>query len=187
MSGRDDIEQAAQQARSQIREAREALAASRTARGGGRARSAREAERQLLSLRRSVAEDAKMLRERFTGQDPAATRTLRIAALGTSGAVAGVVGAALLGRGAITRGSNRRSVQRQAVALARALSAHTLAGASSDASAAAPTRRRRSRSGAVLLVLAGAVAAGAMLAQQRQSAPPDDDDLWLPVEPAGPA
>jgi len=186
MRGLDDLERAAVEARSQVREAREALASSRTARGGGRARDVKDAERQLLSLRGAVAEDARLLRARLTGEDAAATRGLRMAALGTSGAVVGLVGAGLLGRGALARRSDRRSVQRQALALARALSAQALSDVmGGDAAAHAP--RRRGRSGVVLLALAGAVATGVVLARQRRIAPIDPDDLWLPVEPSGPA
>lgn len=186
MRGLDDLERAADEARSQVREAREALASSRTARGGGRARDAKDAERQLQSLRGAVTEDARLLRKRLSGQDPAATRGLRIAALSASGTVAGIVGAALVGRGALTRRSDRRSLQRQASALARALAAQALTGVAGS-EPAPPTPRRRGRRGVMLLALAGAVTAGAMIAQQRRIAPVDPDDLWLPVEPSGPA
>jgi hypothetical protein len=190
MSARDDLEKAAEQARTQVRAAREALASSRDARGGGRARDAKEAERQLLSLRAAVSADVRSLRDRLSGQDPAASRALRNAALGTSGTIAAVVGAGLVGRSAISRRADRRTVQRQAVALARALAAQDRS-RSSDAptgdSSGSGRSRRRGRGGVTLLAFAGAVAAAALFAQQRRSAPIDPDDLWLPEEPSGPA
>jgi hypothetical protein len=190
MSARDDLEQAAEQARSRVREAREALASSRSALGGGPARTAKEAERQLLSLRRSVTDDVLSLRERLSGKDAGATRALRITALSTSGAIAGVVGAGLLSRNAITKRSERRSMQQQAVALARALAEQAVNAVDRDSAPTAPRSGRRSRGGrrrAALLALAGATATGVMVAQLRRNATIDEDDLWLPVEPSGPA
>jgi hypothetical protein len=189
MSARDDLERAAEEARAQVREAREALAASRAARSGGPARDRREAERQLLALRGAVEDDARTLRDRLTGQDPSATRSLRIAALTASGAVAGVVGLGLLGRGALTRSTERRHVERQARAVARALADQARAAASdlgARGSRPGPSVRRRGR-GALLLAVVGAAVAGAVVVQQRRSAPVDPDDLWLPEESVGPA
>jgi len=183
MSAFEGLGRATEEARAQVREARDALASSRAARGGGPARNAAEAERQLLALRDAITDDVRMLRERLGGQDPAASRARRNTALGVSGAIAGVVGAALIGRRAVTRGSQRRSVERQAVALARALSEQTLRDRS-DGSAGRSNERSRG-GGVALLAAAGAVAAGVLMAQRR-NVPIDEDDLWLPVEPTGP-
>jgi len=189
MSGLDDLNRAADQARAQVRDAREALAASREARGGGPARDRREAERQMLALRGAVEDDVRTLRGRLTGQDPSASRSLRVAALTASGAIAGVVGIAALGRSALSRGSERRRVERQALAVARVLADQARAAAAGVSSIAsrpsAPTRRR---GGSTLLLAAfGAAVAGAVIAQQRRAQPIDPDDLWLPEETVGPA
>jgi hypothetical protein len=190
MSGLDDLNRAAEQARAQVRQAREALAVSREARDGGPARDRREAERQMLTLRGAVEDDIRALRDRLTGQDPSASRSLRIAALTASGAIAGVVGVAALGRGALSRGSERRRVERQALAVARVLADQARAAAAGVGSAtsrpAAPTRRRRG-SGTLLLAAVGAAVAGAVIVQQRRAQPVDPDDLWLPEETVGPA
>jgi hypothetical protein len=190
MSGLDDLNRAADEARAQVREAREALAASRDARGGGRARDRSEAERQLLALRGAVEEDVRTLRDRLTGEDPTAARALRVAALATSGAIAGVVGLGVLGRSALSRSAERRSIERQALAVARVLADQARAAASGVSSAAsrpsAPSRRRRG-GGVLLLAVVGAAVAGAFVVQQRRSAPVDPDDLWLPEETVGPA
>jgi len=192
MSGLDDLNRAADEARDQVRAARDALAASRTARGGAPARSAKEAERQLAALRAAVSDDALLLRDRLAGgQDPAASGALRNAVLATAAAVTGVVGLGLLGRGAVRRGAERRSLQRQAVSLARVFAQQGLTSTSpgsrprSDASTAPASRGRGG--GILLLALAGAAAAGAVLVQQQRGAPVDPDDLWLPERSPGPA
>jgi hypothetical protein len=189
MRGLEDLNSAAEQARAQVREAREALAASRQARGGGGpARDRREAERQMLTLRGAVEDDVRTLRDRLTGQDPSATRSLRIAALTASGAIAGVVGVAALGRGALSRGSERRRVERQALAVARVLAEQARAAASGVGSATSrPSARTRRGGGTLLLAAVGAAVAGAVIVQQRRAQPVDPDDLWLPEETVGPA
>ena len=190
MSGLDDLNRAAEEARAQVREARDALAASRSARGGGPARNAREAERQLAALREVVADDVRTLRDRVTGKDPAAARALRIAALSTAGAIAGIVGVGVLGRSAVARGSDRRRIERQAIAVARALAdqVHVASGAGdSRAGRSSASGSRRRGGGMLALAVIGAAVAGAVAVQQRRSAPVDPDDLWLPEETLGPA
>jgi hypothetical protein len=187
MRGIDDLDHAAGAARAQVRDARAALAASREARTGGRARDAREAERQLIALRDAVTTDARELRDRLTGTDPAASRTLGLAALATTGTLASVLGAGLIGRRSLARATERRRIERQASALGRVLAEQARAATQAPVGAAASPRRRRRGGGLLVVAALGAAVAGAVALQQRRSAPIDPDDLWLPEEDPGPA
>ncbi len=182
MSARDDLTRATERARAEAQAARDALARSRAAVGGGPAKDVPQAEAQLGALRDAVAGDLRLLRDRLTGMDPAARRTATTATVAGAGALAAVVGAGLLARSGLRRGRGRRDVQRQARALAAALARQQ----ATDA----PRTSGRSGRGAGLLgtaVTLGAAAAGAALLQRRRSAPVDPDDLWLPEREAGPA
>jgi hypothetical protein len=183
MSARDDIARATDEARAQVASARHVLAASREAKGGGAARNAREAERQLHALRGAVVDDLRALRGRVSSTDPSARRgALTVAAAG-AGAVATLVGSGLAVRGRIRQGLRQRGVERQAEAIARAMVGRALA--PSDTGASRGGRRRR---GALLTVLVvGAAVAGAAVLQQQRNAPVDDDDLWLPEHDLGPS
>jgi len=186
MSRRDDLTRATEQARAQVEAARTALSASREARGGGPARDAREAERQLHELRDAVSDDVRILRERLTGLEPSARRGAATAAVVGAGALATLIGSGLAVRSRIRRTVEDRGVQKQALAIARAMldetSRPTIAAGSTPR---AGSGRRGGR--ALLTVLAvGAALAGAGLLQQR-SAPVDDDDLWLPERDLGPS
>ena len=178
MSTRDDLSRAAEEARTQVEVARQALTASRDARGGS-ARDTRQAEQQLHDLRRAVAGDVHALRDRLTTLDPSARRGAAAAAIAGAGALATLVGTGLTVRSRVRRGLEQRGVQKQALAIARAMLETT------GPSSTAPRRRRRG--GAILSVLAvGAAVAGAVIVQQQRSAPVDDDDLWLPERDLGP-
>ena len=184
MSARDDLERAAAEARTQVGAARDALAASRDARGGGEARNARQAEDQLHALRGAVADDVRALRDRLTGLDASTRRGAATAAVAGASTLAALVGSGLAVRGRVRRSIAQRGVQKQALAIARAMAGEALGAASQ---AAAPVGRRRRGRGALLAALAvGAAVAGAAVVQQRR-APVDDDDLWLPERDLGPA
>jgi hypothetical protein len=196
MSTRDDLTRAADEARAQVTAARDALAASRDARTGGSAKNLRQAEQQLESLRTAVADDVRALRDRLVALDPSARRGATVAAVAGAGALATLVGTGLAVRGRVRRGVAERGVQKQALAIARALvgqqldvAGATALGASGGASGGAPGRRRgRGGRAALLGVLAvGAAVAGAAIVQQRRNAPVDDEDLWLPERDLGPA
>ena len=188
MSARDDLERAATEARTQVSTAREALAASREARGGGEARNARQAEDQLHALRGAVADDVRALRDRLVGLDASTRRGATTAAVAGAGTLAALVGSGLAVRGRVRRGIAQRGVQKQALAIARAMAGEALGAATSATSTpTAPVPGRRRGRGALVAVLAvGAAVAGAALVQQRR-APVDDDDLWLPERDLGPA
>jgi hypothetical protein len=184
MSTRDDLTRAADEARTQVDAAREALAAARDARSGGRARDLRQAEQQLESLRSAVADDVRGLRDRLVSVDPSARRGATIAAAAGAGALAALVGSGLAVRSRVRRASEQRGVQRQALAIARAMVGQQLDAIVPTVTGAPGRRRGR---GALLGVLAvGAAVAGAALVQQRRDAPVDDD-LWLPERDLGPA
>lgn len=187
MRGIDDLDRAAGTARAQVRDARAALAASREAQAGGRARNAREAERQLIALRGAVTSDARELRDRLTGTDPAASRTLGLAAVATTGTIASILGVGLIGRRTLARATERRHIERQAVALGRVLAEQARAAAQDSVGVPASPRRRRRRGGLLAVATLGAAVAGAVILQQRRTAPIDPDDLWLPEEDLGPA
>lgn len=180
MSARDDLTRATDEARAQVRAARETLARSRDAAGGGPAKDAAQAEAQLGALRDAIATDLRQLRDRATGLDPAARRTATVATVAGAGALAAVVGAGLAARGRMRRTLGRRDVQRQARALAEALARQPAADGASG---------RRSRGGGVLAaaLTLGVAAAGAIAVQRRRTAAVDPDDLWLPERDAGPA
>ncbi len=185
MSTRDDLARAGDEARTQVQAARDALAASREARGGGPARSARDAERQLTALRGAVADDARALRDRIGGLDPAARRgAVTVAGAGLA-AAATLVGAGLAVRGSLRRASKERGLRHQATALAVELArqAAVSRGAVPDG---ARSGRRRGRTAIGALALVGAAAGVAVMAQRR-SGPIDDADLWLPEQDLGPA
>ena len=185
MSARDDLERAAAEARTQVGAARDALAASRDARGGGEARNARQAEDQLHALRGAVADDVRALRDRLTGLDASTRRGATTAAVAGAGTLAALVGSGFAVRGRVRRGIAQRGVQKQAVAIARALAGEAL-GAATSTVAAPATRRRRGRGALIAALAVGAAVAGAAVVQQRR-APVDDDDLWLPERDLGPA
>lgn len=185
MSAREDLERAAAEARGQVDAARAALAASREARIGGSAKDARQAEEQLHALRDAVGGDVRALRDRLVQLDPAARRGATTAALAGAGALAALVGSGLVVRSRVRRGFEQRGIERQALAIARAMAEGVRAGGGSEGSS--PRRGRRRGRGVLAAVLAaGAAAAGAAIVQQRR-APVDDADLWLPEEDLGPA
>jgi hypothetical protein len=185
MSMRDDVTRAGDEARSQVQAARDALAASRTARGGGPAKNAREAERQLAALRGAVADDVRALRDRVGGLDPAARRGAATVAGASAAAVATLVGSGLALRGSLRRASQQRGLRHQATALALEL-ARQAAGPQDGAGSGARRGRRTGRRLVGALVVVGAVAGAAVVAQRR-NAPIDDADLWLPEQDLGPA
>jgi ATP-dependent exoDNAse (exonuclease V) alpha subunit len=179
MSARDDLARATEEAKAQVDAARAALTASRDARSGGRAKNAREAERQLQALRGAVVDDIRALRGRLGSLDPSARRGATTAAVVGAGALATLVGSGLAVRGRVRRGIAQRGVQQQAFAIARAL-----AGSALDAPGSPSGRSRRGT--LVTLLAVGAAVAGAAALQQRRGAPVDDDDLWLPERGPGP-
>lgn len=185
MSARDDLERAASEARAQVGAARDALSASRDARGGGEARNVRQAEDQLHALRGAVADDVRALRDRLTGLDASTRRGAATAAVAGAGTLAALVGSGLAVRGRVRHGIAQRGVQKQALAIARAMAGEAL-GSASAAVGAPATRRRRGRGALIAALALGAAAAGAAVMQQRR-APVDDDDLWLPERDPGPA
>jgi hypothetical protein len=193
MTTRDDVTRAADEARAQVGAARDALAASRDARSGGSAKNLRHAEQQLESLRGAVSDDVRALRDRLVGLDPSARRGATVAAVAGAGAIATLVGSGLAVRSRVRRGFEQRGVQRQALAIARAMVGQQLdavvpAALGTSAGAVGRASGRRRGRGALLGVLAvGAAVAGAALVQQRRGAPVDDDDLWLPERDLGPA
>lgn len=180
MSARDDLTRATDEARAQVRAAREALARSRDAVGGGPAKDVAQAEAQLGALRDAIAGDLRQLRDRVTGLDPAARRSATVATVAGAGALAAVVGAGLAARGRVRRTLGRRDVQRQARALAEALARQPAPGTPSA---------RRGRGGGLLAaaLTLGVAAAGAVAVQRQRSTPVDPDDLWLPERDPGPA
>lgn len=188
MSARDDLSRATDEARAQVRAAREALASSRDARTGGVAKDVDQAEQQLAALRDAVAEDLRVLRGRVTGLGDAERRGATIAGIAGAGALATLVGTGLAVRGRVRRVLAQREVQQQARAIASAM-ARQAADAAADVLAAgtrAGTRagsrggRRRGRGALLAALTVGAAVAGAVVVQQRRNAPVDPDDLWLP-------
>jgi hypothetical protein len=175
MSARADLEQAAQAARRQVEEAREALARTRAAAGGGPADSARQAEAQVEAIRDAIGRDLHTLRERATGVSITAPGPARTAALTAGAGVLAVAGLALLGGRGVRRARTRRDVDRQARALATAL-ARQAGEVVSDV--------RRSRTGLLLAAGGAALAVGAAIVAERRNRPIDPDDLWLPERPA---
>lgn len=190
MSARDDLTRATAQARAQVLDARAAVAASRDARSGGPAKNARQAEQQLQALRAAVADDLRGLRSRATGADTSTRRRARTVALTGAGALTALVGAGLATRNAVSGRVDRRSIQRQAAALASALAAQAVVEPTGSARSKGGRRdggRRGGRSGLVAVLAVGAAIGAAALLRQRQHALIDPDDLWLPERTAGPA
>lgn len=184
MSRRDDLERAVSESRAQVDMAREALAASRASRSGGGAKNVRQAEDQLHALRAAVSDDARALRDRLVQLDPGTRRGAALAATAGVGTLVALVGSGFAVRGRIRRGVARRGVERQALAIARALAgeaAQSFGPTSSTARGSAPRRGRT----LVPIVAIGAAIAGAALLRERRS-PVHDADLWLPEEHTGP-
>lgn len=180
MSARSDMDRAAAEARAQVTAAREALAASRAARGGAPARNVRQAEEQLHALRGAVADDVRALRDRLTQLDPSARRGATAALAVGAGTLVALVGSGLAVRSRVRRGIAQRSIEKQAVAIARVLAGDALR-TGTRATTAGPQRRRGGTALALLAV--GAAVAGAALVQRQRV--PDDADLWLPEQELG--
>jgi hypothetical protein len=174
MSARDDLEQAAQAARRQVEDAREALARTRADAAGGPARSAKHAEQQVEAIRGAIERDLRTLRDRATGVSITAPGPARTAALAAGAGLIAVVGIAALGGRGVRRARARRDIDRQARALATAL-ARQADEVMSDA--------RRGRSGLLLAAAGAAIAVGAGVVANRRNRPIDPDDLWLPERP----
>jgi len=188
MSARDDLARLANEARSQIEDARAGLTGAREARAGGPARDARQAEQQLHALRGAIAADLRSLRGRARDIDPTAQSGARTAAIAGVTGLVGLVGAGLAARSAVNRGAERRSMQRQALALAAALADQAVTPSGPTRARTSGTSRRSGRGGSTLaLLVVGAAAAAAGIAWQRRTAPIDPDDLWLPERSVGPA
>lgn len=167
MSQLDDLRAAGDSARLRVDEARRALAETRDAVGGGRARRPQEAQEQLATLRRAIEADLGALRGRLQGDDAAGPGLRTGLAAGAAGLV-GLVGAGLLARRAVRRGSERRAEDRRAAALAAAL-------ARRDDVVAALGRRG---TGAAVALLGAAVVAGTAVLAARRAQPPTDDEVW---------
>lgn len=188
MSARDDLTRATEDAREQVRDARSAVTSARQARAGGSARNARQAERQLHALRAAVADDVRSLRERATRSDADTRRRARTVGLAGAGALSALLGTGLAARGALSRRSRRRDVQRQAAALAAALADQAARALSApDGRRSDPNARRGGRVGLITVLAIGAATGAAALVRQRQQAPIDAEDLWLPERSPGPA
>jgi hypothetical protein len=175
VSARDDLEQAAQAARRQVDEAREALARTRAEAAGGPAGSAKRAEQQVEAIRSAIEHDLRTLRERATGVNITAPGPARTAALTAGAGLLAVVGVAALGGRGVRRARARRDIDRQARALASALAR--------QASEVMPATRR-GRGGLLLAAAGAAIAIGAGVVASRRDRPIDPDDLWLPERPA---
>jgi len=171
MKGREELEQAARAARAQMQDARDALTATRVAVSGGRAKSAKQAERQIVALRHALEADVTALRGRASDIDlTRAGSTRTVVTAGIAGLVALAGTGVALSQGFSRRG-RRREADRQAIALAAAL-------ARQDRSATTSGGRRR---GPGLLLVGAALAAGSAYAWRRRAlGPVDPDDLWLP-------
>lgn len=186
MSARDDLTRATDEARAQVRAAREALAASRDARSGGAAKDVGQAEQQVAALRDAVGDDLRVLRDRLTGLGEAERRGATLASIAGVGTLATLVGTGLAVRGRVRRALATRGAQEQARAIAAAM-ARQAADAAVEATARSRGGRRGGRGGMLVALTLGAAVAGAVVAQQRRNAPVDPDDLWLPEREPGPA
>ncbi len=175
MSARDDLEQAAQSARLQVEEAREALARTRAAAAGGPAGSPKRAEEQVEAIRGAIERDLRTLRDRATSVSITAPGPARTAAIAAGAGLLAAVGVAALGGRTVRRARERRDVDRQARALAAALTRQA------SEVVAGP---RRGRGGVLVAAAAAALAVGAGVVANRRSRPIDPDDLWLPERPA---
>lgn len=167
MSQLDDLRAAGDAARTRVDEARRALAETRDAVGGGRARRPSEAQEHLAALRRAIETDLGALRERVAAADAAGPGLRAGLAAGAAGLV-GVVGAGLLVRRAVRRGGERRAEDRRAAALAAAL-------ARRDEFA---ERLGRRGPGLAVALLGAAAAAGAAVLATRRAQAPSDDEVW---------
>jgi len=175
MSARDDLEQAAQAARLQVEEARAALARTRADAAGGPAGSAKRAEQQVEAIRGAIERDLRTLRDRATGVSITAPGPARTAALTAGAGLLALAGAAALGTRGVRRARSRRDIDRQARALAAALTRQA---------SEVPSNARRGRSGLLLAAAGAALAVGAGIVANRRNRPIDPDDLWLPERPA---
>lgn len=187
MSTRDDLTRATDEAREQVRAARDALAASRTSRAGGAARNVAHAEQQLEALRDAVTTDLRVLRDRISGLDDGERRGASLALIAGVGTVAAVVGTGLAVRRSIRRSLGQRDVQRQARAIAAAMARQAAEAVVEAAGTTSPSGRRRGRGGLLTALIVGAAVAGATAVQQRRTAPVDPDELWLPEREHGAA
>lgn len=171
MSQLDDLRAAGDAARTRVDEARRALAETRDAVGGGRARRPAEAQEHLARLRRAIETDVDALRGRMGATDTGGPGLRGGLAAGAAG-LAGLVGAGLLVGRAVRRAGERRAEDRRAAALAEAL-------ARRDAVRDAVVDRlgRRGSGVAAALLGAAAVAGAAVLATRRAQAP-TDDEVW---------
>lgn len=171
MSQLDDLRAAGDAARTRVDEARRALAETRDAVGGARARRPAEAQEHLATLRRAIETDVASLRDRMSSGDADGPGLRGGIAAGAAGLV-GIVGAGLLVGRAVRRAGERRAEDRRAAALAAAL-------ARRDALRDAVVDRmgRRGSGVAVALLGAAAVAGAAVLATRRAQAP-TDDEVW---------
>jgi hypothetical protein len=172
MSARRDLEQAAEAARRQVQDARDALARTRATAGGGPAASAQQAEVQVEAIRRTIERDVRTLRERAVALDVNAPGPARTAVLTAGAGLAAAIGIGALGAAGLRRARARRDIDRQARALAGAL-----------ARQASGVVEGRGRTGLLLAVTGVALAAGAGVLAQRRHRPIDPDDLWLPERP----
>lgn len=187
MSARDDLTRATDEARAQVRAARDALATARTSRSGGAAKDVAQAEQQLGALRDAVTQDLLVLRDRVSGLGAGERRGATLAAVAGLGTVATVVGTGLALRRSVRRAIGQRDVQRQARAIATAMARQAADAAASATGTAARAGRRRGRGGLLTALVVGAAVAGAAAVQQRRTAPVDPDDLWLPEREPGTA
>lgn len=192
MSVRDDLTRATEDARAQVREARDAVASSRQERSGGPARNARQAEQQLHALRAAIADDLHSLKGRATSADTDARRRAGTMALAGGVALSALIGTGLAARSAVTGRVGRRAIQKQAAALAAALAEQAARANSGSAGSTTGGRaradgRRRGRGGLVAVLAVGAAIGATALVRQSQQAPIDPDDLWLPERTAGPS
>jgi hypothetical protein len=176
MTAREDLEQAAAATRSKVAQARDALARTRAAAGGGPAGSPRRAEEQIESIRTAIEHDVRTLRARAGSVDVTSAGPARTAAIAAGAGLLAVVGVAVAGATGLRRARGRREIDRQARALAAALAR--------QASSAVLDAPRRGRGGSLLAVTGIALAAGVGVIVKRRGRPIDEDDLWLPERPA---
>lgn len=167
MSRTDDLRAAGEAARARVDEARRALAESRDAVGGGRARRPQEAQAHLATIRRAIEADLGALRARVGAADGTGPHLRTGLAVGAAGLVA-VVGAGLLVRLALTRGAERRADDRRAAAIADAIARRGVDGSASSAR----------RTGLGMVLLGAATAVGAAVLASRRGGPPRDDEVW---------
>jgi hypothetical protein len=189
MTVRDDLARATEEARSQVREARAAVSSARQSRSGGAARNVRQAEAQLHELREAIADDLRMLKTRVSSADATTRRRTRTVAIVGAGALSAVVASGLVARSAVANRVHRRSVRRQAVELAAALTDQAARGVSDIAAlrSARSSERRMGSTGLIVTLALGAAIGGAALIRRQQHAPIEPEDLWLPDHRGRPA